>query len=116
MRAAPKLVVALSAVVAAVGLGAVVVQKDRILERWYLYQLERGEEKKDEEQIKRAVAGLGEVGGEAALMKLETRNDVTQMYVGFELIHVRLREMFGPPSKRDKPRPPDYYHPYYRSP
>jgi hypothetical protein len=51
-------------------LGAAVAQKDRLLEQWYLYRLERANEKENAEEARRAIAGLGEVGRETALIKL----------------------------------------------
>jgi hypothetical protein len=80
MRASRAKLVTFSAVAAGlVVLGAAllvaVMEKDRILERWYLYRLERADSKLDAEDAVRAIAGLSDVASETAIVKLLDRGD-----------------------------------------
>jgi len=83
---------------------AAVVEKDRIFERWYLYQLERAESKQaafkedseqplETEEGERAIAGLGEVGSETALVKLLDFNGSEKTELDQFLVHLSIPDM-----------------------
>jgi hypothetical protein len=74
----PKIVTLSTVAAGIVVLGAAVAHKDRLLERWYLYQLQRADSKQDAEGAGRAIVGLSEEGSETALVKLLDRASTSE--------------------------------------